>query len=241
MDADEMLDYEDQDPHIPPTSTANLGPYARFLQNLPDYNDMTQESSTKLSKRFRCQGQDLHQQAFRFMQQLRQVIYTYISISYPMSYMISYCIFDIPISYPISYLISCAISYTIFSQAGLVLPLDKEAAGIITSSEAILKDFSSKHSLNASTINDLNKDVLKNPAFNKDEVDTDMLQQLQASIDRGDVQILNMHTEGGGEQLCISLVQALCISRVQGPAWQQTFCRALQRIDIFSISPNTGW
>jgi hypothetical protein len=43
MDADEMRDYEDQDPHVPPTSTANLGPYARFLQNLPDYNDMTQE------------------------------------------------------------------------------------------------------------------------------------------------------------------------------------------------------
>ncbi len=38
-----MRDYEDQDPHIPPTSTAKLGPYARFLQNLPDYNDMTQE------------------------------------------------------------------------------------------------------------------------------------------------------------------------------------------------------
>ena len=47
MDADEMRDYEDQDPHIPPTSTANLGPYARFLQNLPDYNDMTQEEFEK--------------------------------------------------------------------------------------------------------------------------------------------------------------------------------------------------
>jgi hypothetical protein len=30
MDADEMRDYEDQVPHIPQTSTANLGPYARF-------------------------------------------------------------------------------------------------------------------------------------------------------------------------------------------------------------------
>ncbi len=43
MDADEMRDCEDQDPHIPQTSTANLGPCARFPQNLPDYNDMTQE------------------------------------------------------------------------------------------------------------------------------------------------------------------------------------------------------
>ena len=85
-----------------------------------------------------------------------------------MSYMISYCIFDILISYPMSYLISCAISYTIFLQAGLVPPLDKEAAGIITSSESILKEFTSKHSLNASTINDLIKDILKTPAFNQD-------------------------------------------------------------------------
>ena len=41
MHADEMRDYEDQDPHIHPTSIANLGPYASFLQNLPHYNDMT--------------------------------------------------------------------------------------------------------------------------------------------------------------------------------------------------------
>jgi hypothetical protein len=88
------------------------------------------------------------------------------------------------------------------SQAGLVPPLDKEAAGIITGSEEILKEFASKHSLNASTINDLIKDVLKNTAFNAVEVDTDMLQRLpQASIDSGDVQIINMHTEGDGEQL----------------------------------------
>ncbi len=66
-------------------------------------------------------------------------------------------------------------------QAGLLPPLDKEAAGIITGSEAILKEFASKHSLNASTINSFIKDVLKNPAFNADEVDTNMLQRLQAS------------------------------------------------------------
>jgi hypothetical protein len=36
MDAEEMRDYEDQDPHIPQISTANLGPYARFLQTMPD-------------------------------------------------------------------------------------------------------------------------------------------------------------------------------------------------------------
>jgi hypothetical protein len=72
----------------------------------------------------------------------------------------------------------------------LVPPLDKEASGIFTGSEEILKAFSSKHSLNASVINDLIKDVLNNPAFNADEVDTDMLKRLQASIDSSEIQIV---------------------------------------------------
>ena len=48
-------------------------------------------------------------------------------------------------------------------QAGLVLPLDKEAAGIITSSEAILKELASKRSpsLTASATNALTKDIPK--------------------------------------------------------------------------------
>ena len=46
------------------------------------------------------------------------------------------------------------------SQAGFLPPLDKEAAGIITGSEAIVKEFASKHSLTASAINDLIKDGL---------------------------------------------------------------------------------
>ena len=81
------------------------------------------------------------------------------------------------------------------------MPLDKEAADIITTSEAILKQFASRHSLTANAINDFNKNVLKHLAFNKDEEDTDMLQRLKASINRGDIQIINMHTEGNGEQV----------------------------------------
>jgi hypothetical protein len=68
------------------------------------------------------------------------------------------------------------------SQAGLIPPLEKEVAGIITGSEAILKEFASMHSLNASRINALIKDVVKNPAFNADEVDTDMLQRLRLTF-----------------------------------------------------------
>ncbi len=47
------------------------------------------------------------------------------------------------------------------SQAGYLPPWDKEAAGMITGSEPIFKEFASKHSLNASTINSFIKDVLK--------------------------------------------------------------------------------
>ena len=83
----------------------------------------------------------------------------------------------------------------------MVPPLDKEASGIITVSEEIIKAYASKHSLNARAINDLIKDVLKNPAFNADEVDTDMLKRLQASIDSGDIQIINMTVEGDGDQV----------------------------------------
>jgi hypothetical protein len=47
MDADDLRDYEGQHPSIHPTSTADLGPYARFLQSMPDYSDMTQEVFTR--------------------------------------------------------------------------------------------------------------------------------------------------------------------------------------------------
>ncbi len=57
-------------------------------------------------------------------------------------------------------------------QDGLVPPLDREASDIITGSEDVLKALASKHSLNARAlvINDVIKDVLKNPFFNADEV-----------------------------------------------------------------------
>jgi hypothetical protein len=83
----------------------------------------------------------------------------------------------------------------------LVPPLEKEAAGIILGSEEILKAYATKHSLKARAINDLIKDALKNPAFNANEVDIDMLQRLKAFIDSGDVQIINMNVEGDGKQV----------------------------------------
>ena len=198
MDADERRDFEDQDPHIPPTPTSDLGPYARFLQNLPDYNYMTQEKFDKAFEVLPLPTPGPPPPGISYHAAIEaSYIHLYTDIIPDVTYNIVPDI-NIPISYPISYLIS----YPIFVQAGSVPPLDKEAAaGIITTSEAILKQYASNHSLTASAINDLIKDVLKNPAFNADEVDTDMLQQLQASNDSGDVQTINMHTEGDGEQV----------------------------------------
>jgi hypothetical protein len=42
MDADDQRDFLDQDPHIPLTSSANLGPYARFLADMPDWTEMSE-------------------------------------------------------------------------------------------------------------------------------------------------------------------------------------------------------
>jgi hypothetical protein len=79
--------------------------------------------------------------------------------------------------------------------------LDRDAADVITGSEHILKAYGEKHSLTATAIVDLIKNVLKNPEFNADDVDTDMLQRLQAAIDSKDLQVINMHKDGDGPQV----------------------------------------
>ncbi len=65
-------------------------------------------------------------------------------------------------------------------------------------SEHILKAYADKNSLTDTAIVDLIKNILKNPKFNADDVDTDMLQRLQAAIDSGDLQAINMHKDGDG-------------------------------------------
>ena len=61
-------------------------------------------------------------------------------------------------------------------QDKLISPLAPEAAGIITGSAQILKDYASASSLTANNIKRLIEDVLYNPDFNADDVDTDMLE-----------------------------------------------------------------
>ncbi len=73
-------------------------------------------------------------------------------------------------------------------------------ADVITGNEFLVKRFAELHSLTATAINDLIKNVLQNPLFNADEVDTYMLQRLSAAIDSGDLEIISMRVEGDGDQ-----------------------------------------
>ena len=47
MDFVDSRDFADQDIPEPATSSANMAPYARFLQSMPDYFNMTQDEYTK--------------------------------------------------------------------------------------------------------------------------------------------------------------------------------------------------
>ena len=90
--------------------------------------------------------------------------------------------------------------YTISGTINLILYLISDAlfwsakTEVITGSEFIVKANAERNFLTATAINDLIKNVLKNPQFNLKEVDTDMLQRLSRSIDSdsGDLNIISI-------------------------------------------------
>jgi hypothetical protein len=90
-----------------------------------------------------------------------------------------------------------------------------------------------KHSLNARAINDLIQGVLKNPAFNANEVDTDMLERQQAPIDSSDIQIFNMNVEGDDEQVwnCSGAQQRRSCENL----WQTCAWRGISTLRFTSI------
>jgi hypothetical protein len=65
------------------------------------------------------------------------------------------------IQYRIRYRVRCLMFQ--FEQGRLLPALDRDAADVITGSEHILKAYADKHSLTATAIVDLIKNVLKNP------------------------------------------------------------------------------
>ena len=82
-------------------------------------------------------------------------------------------------------------------QDKLIPPLAPEAAGIITGSEQILKEYASASSLTATDIKRLIEDVLHNPDLNAEDVDTDMLQRtIQVPCREGIVRTDICHTVG---------------------------------------------
>ncbi len=51
MDADNQRDFLDQNLHVPPTSSAKLRPYARFLADMPDWTEMSEDYYIKALKK----------------------------------------------------------------------------------------------------------------------------------------------------------------------------------------------
>ena len=64
-------------------------------------------------------------------------------------------------------------------------PLNEEAARLFTSSKRILQNYARVRTLTAADLKPLIEDVLINPEFNADEVDTDMMERLNRAIADG--------------------------------------------------------
>jgi hypothetical protein len=89
MDADDLCDYQDQLPSIHSTSPADLGPYARFLQSMPDYFDMTQEEFTRAFDTLPHPSSGPPPPGISIHEAIQASFTRHIPISYLISYMIS--------------------------------------------------------------------------------------------------------------------------------------------------------
>jgi hypothetical protein len=172
MDFDDNRDFMDQDIPAGQFPTVNPGPIHQFLSGIPDWLNFNLE--------------DLN----RALESL-----------------------PIPLKGPIPQGISLqeAIEVKqwhnihIRQHQTIILHNPPDAADVITGSEHILKAYANKHSLTATAIVEYNvdliKNLLKNPEFDADNDDTDMLQRLQAVIDSGNLQVIIMHKDGDGPQI----------------------------------------
>jgi len=87
--------------------------------------------------------------------------------------------------------------------AGLVPPLNQEAGRLFTDSERLLQNYACARALTASHVKSLIEDVLRNPEFDPQEVDTDMMERLNRAIQDGDFEIIDVWKEGDGMALAI--------------------------------------
>ena len=118
--------------------------------------------------------------------------------------------------------------YNIYLQLGVLPELDAESLGLFTASERILQDFAEIKHVDATFIKDLIQKVLHHPDFDPAEVDHDMHQRLMGAIAEGDLQVIDLHEEGDGNQdvrlfkrpvFQIGWEQALYFQGVQGCYW----------------------
>ena len=87
--------------------------------------------------------------------------------------------------------------------AGVVPPLNQEAGRLFTNSERLLQNYARARALTASDVKSLIEDVLRNPEFDPQEVDTDMMERLNSAIQDGDFEIIDVWKEGDGMALAI--------------------------------------
>jgi hypothetical protein len=90
--------------------------------------------------------------------------------------------------------------YSIYLQLGVLPELDAESLGLFTASQRILQDFAEIKHVDATFIKDLIQKVLHHPDFDPAEVDHDMHQRLMGAIAEGDLQVIDLHEQGDGNQ-----------------------------------------
>ncbi len=113
MDIDDLRDFEDQDPHVPPSSTANIGPCARLLANMPDWTDISQDAFKKAFSALPLPLEGPPPPGCSIYEAIEasNLIFLYnvtphTFISHMISYPISHLIYVTLLSYPISGLMS---------------------------------------------------------------------------------------------------------------------------------------
>jgi len=81
---------------------------------------------------------------------------------------------------------------------GHVPALNEEAGRLFTCSERLLQNYARAKALTASDVKSLIQDVLRNPDFDPNEVDTDMMERLNRAIEDGDFESIDVWKEGDG-------------------------------------------
>ncbi len=114
--------------------------------------------------------------------------------------------------------------------------------------------------LTAKDVIALIEDVLHNPNFNADDVNTDMMKRFTNSIDSGDLEIISMHQEGNGAQklelfkrpaekvLCeliwdmqLAGCQHFAFKEYFHPHGNRLFCRTFKWIFKFPAGTKSCW